>query len=106
MITACISVIYLLIIVLILSNSVKGKDYHIVGSEPKALFVDGFFATASQQRLIRFYVNEIINYQTRIETNKTRNEARWKWFNICLMGVTITPILISATYSVIYLTHH
>jgi hypothetical protein len=99
-----ITIGYLFTIIILLVWNIMGKNYSIQGAEPKSLFVDGFFATKNdEERTIRFYVNEFVNYQTAIESNKNTNEQRWKWFNRSLILLIISPFVILLTY---YLIDH
>jgi len=94
---------YLCIIIVLLALNIIGKNYFIIGSEPKSLFVDAFFNSplSDSKRLIHFYVSEIVNYQRRIEKNKKKNKIRWKLFNISLFMVLAIPLIISITYAIV-----
>lgn len=95
--------LYLCLIILLLAVNILGKDYRIIGSEPKSLFVDTFFKglVPESKRIIHFYVSESINYQGRIEKNKKTNETRWKLFNTSLIMVITTPITIPLIYLIV-----
>lgn len=100
-ITALFGVVYLLATLIMLVTNIIGRDYSIIGSEPKALFVDLFFITKSEHRLTHFYVSEFVNYQLGITKNKNTNSKRWKWFTVSLLLVASTPIILSLVYLII-----
>lgn len=100
--TCIYSNIYLFIIALLLTYNLLGKDYAIVGSEPKALFKDTFFNKSKDDDvLIHFYVSELVQYQTRIENNKTMNKKRWKLYHITLLMTTFIPLVIFIIFAII-----
>jgi hypothetical protein len=106
--TALISVIYLLIQSYILALNIKGIDYHVLGIEPKKIFVNEFFVESIEKnsRIIRFYVSEIEAYQLKIDVNKAINKKRWKTFNRGLMRVVYTPLILIIFYSLVKVIYY
>ena len=98
-----ITIGYLFVIIFMLASNILGKDYSVVGSEPKALLIDMFFsgAVSDAKRLIHFYVSETVQYQGRIEKNKQTNKNRWILYNISLIMVITIPIVAGIIFIIV-----
>jgi hypothetical protein len=98
--TACIGVLYLYILAWygILNN--HPKEYLLPGSLPKDLFNESFFGTEIPRkgRIMRFYVNEIENYQFKIETNTELNEGRWTVYIRTVRYLLFLPLILLVCY--------
>lgn len=83
--------------ILIVWNFLSKKYYHL-GSEPKDFFVPKIFEENKGDELKSIYCYEIINVQARIVANKNKNNRRWLLFNITLILILLSPV-------VLYLIH-
>ena len=74
----------------------------VAGAEPKDLFVKDYYSNSadSDKRMRMFYVSEIINYQERIDENKSLNERRWHILNQTIWLVICTPVALVVSYIV------
>ncbi len=94
--------VYLFIIIVLLTYNLFGKDYAIIGSEPKSLFKDLFFdKNKADDIIIHFYVSEFVQYQQRIATNKEINNSRWKKYHLALIMIVIVPVIIFLIFVII-----
>lgn len=82
-ITALAIAIYLFWVIYGISKNLIGTAYYTIGSEPKDLFVSGYYNNnaSDTERLLMFYSGEIKDYQKRIDNNKFHNEIRWEKLN-------------------------
>jgi len=97
LITAIIGAVYLYILALSCFENTKPKSYLIAGTLPKDLFVASFFEASipDEERIIRFYANEIDNYQFKIEVNAKLNTIRWRKYKNILRGLLWLPIVLT-----------
>jgi hypothetical protein len=86
--------------ILIVWNFLSQKYYHL-GSEPKDFFVDKIFKDNKDNELKAIYCYEIRELQARIKHNKMKNNRRWLRFNIALILVLLTPVVLYIAYCVI-----
>ena len=96
--TACTGLVYLFFMAILLCRNIQPRKYITLGAPPKAFFNEALFSLESDFRLIHIYANEIESYQTRINTNHTTNEERWRLFNTCLIWLAATPMILAALY--------
>lgn len=82
-VTAFIVAIYLFWVIYGVSRNLISTSYYTIGSEPKDLFVRGYYnnQATDAERLLMYYAGEIKDYQKRIDNNKVLNELRWKKLN-------------------------
>ncbi len=92
--------IYIFCSLLYISKNIRSVNYKILGSEPKALFVDSFFTDTkpSDERIKFLYLSEIEDYQNRIDQNKGVNEKRWKIYDNTVWLTLFIPIFILLFY--------
>jgi hypothetical protein len=100
LISSILGCAYLIFQCIILTQSIKAKDYATVGVEPKVILAESFFLDTieDKKRIIYFYINEIESYQTRLEKNKATNKRSWRKFHLSLWLLLLTPIAIAAIY--------
>lgn len=90
---------YLFYAVLKMGRNFTPTSYMTVGAEPKLFFTDKVFNAQNEKfRLKQIYVNEILEYQRRIETNKETNERRWIIFNSSVKLLKFTPLVLVGVY--------
>ncbi|MFT3705199.1 MAG: hypothetical protein QM802_22925 [Agriterribacter sp.] len=105
-ILAALSAIYLLAVLYLLASNLTPKTFYSTGSEPKMFFTDELFNTDNKDyRLIAIYVNEIHEYQVRIEHNKKLIDERWQKYKFGLSGFKFFPIAIVLITVAYYLLH-
>lgn len=100
LLTSVIGVFYLFLIALYTIRNIQPNSYSATGSLPIDLFVDMFFVDSirNDDRIIRFYVSEIENYQFRIERNSKVNKARWREYKFSLWAFLMSPIAFILAY--------
>jgi hypothetical protein len=100
--TAIVGLAYLFGVTILLFTNIRPIAYYSVGSEPKVLFNPNVFNEKNKDyRMIVLYVNEIHEYQNRIEHNKSVNKKRWKLYKIALIFVVLTPVALTITYGLL-----
>jgi len=107
--------LYLFVICLILKDNIQAQEYYVIGANPSLFFTDNLYNSQidnmqiadpeKEQRLIYMYINEIENYQFRIEKNIETNENRWRLFNTSLKALVYLPVYIIVMYFILTLLH-
>ncbi len=78
-----------------------------MGSEPKDLFIKGYYNTTDKNKtLIMLYVSEINNYKKRIDFNKDLNLTRWDIFHNSIWKVILSPVLLALSYLISLVVFH
>jgi hypothetical protein len=100
LLTSSIGVLYFYFLGFFAVRSIYPTSYFIIGSIPKDLFSDSFFLNVipNDERIIRYYVSEIENYQYRIERNNYTIGKRWKLYKRLLWALLSSPIVFLLTY--------
>lgn len=105
-----ITLIWFLYLSFKLASNLQGKNYHILGKEPKDMMNNDFFEednhTINNNRLKSFYLAEIEDYQNKIEYNKNLNILRWYTFNNCLYKLLFSPIIFIVIYFILRLLNY
>jgi len=90
---------FLYYIVWQLLKALQPKLYTPIGIHPKDMFTDKAINENNKDyRLKAFYVNEIIEYQKRIDRNKDVNEERWALINYALKLISYAPAVFIVLY--------
>jgi accessory gene regulator protein AgrB len=78
-VVAIIGSLYSIALSIYMIKNVLPNNYYVLGSEPEVLMNPGFFESAVQTDKITvfIYMNEIENYNLRIEKNLEVNTNRW-----------------------------
>ena len=78
-ILSAIAIIYVALILVYMIKNVLPNHYFVCGSLPEDLFKDIFFKDSVDRgkQTIYLYMNEIENYQFRIDKNWDVNNERW-----------------------------
>lgn len=105
--------LYLFVICLILKDNIQAQEYYVIGANPSLFFTETLYNSKidkleisdpeKRQRLIYMYINEIENYQFRIEKNIETNENRWRLFNASLKALVYLPFYIVVMYFILTL---
>jgi hypothetical protein len=104
-ITASAGAIYLYVLAIVSFANNYPKSYLLPGALPKDLFDPSFFDphVPKEGRILRYYVNEIENYQGKIEVNGELNESRWsRYITICKWLLALPIILITCYVILIF----
>ncbi len=96
-----IGVFFLSLISALLAYNITSKDYYCLGTEPMSLIDTKILdkKEASDKKLVRFYVNEIINQQHKIDGNKSLNKKRWLIFHVSIVSIISVPILMAIFFA-------
>ncbi len=96
MLTAIVGICYLFLLAVFSFVNNQPKDYLLPGSLPKDLFNPSFFdpSIPNDGRILRYYVNEIENYQPKIEANSAINERRWKMYSRITFFLLMLPVIL------------
>jgi len=94
------SLAYLYILAWLSFNNYKPRDYVLPGSLPEDLFNPSFFHEdiPREDRIIRYYVNEIENYQAKIEANSEINNQRWGRYTFIAKLLVALPLFLLVIY--------
>jgi len=103
LITSSIGLLYFYVLGFFAVRNVYPSPYFPIGSLPKDLFSDDFFLNEvpNEDRIIRYYVSEIENYQFRIERNNYKNGDRWALYKRTLWLLLTAPIVFFLTYGLL-----
>ena len=101
---ASIGALFLYVLAIYSFQNNQPKDYLLPGTVPKDLFNPAFFnqSIPNEDRLIRYYVNEIENYMYRIEINNEINNRRWSRYSLIAKALLFLPLILISCY---YFTH-
>lgn len=103
-ITAVVGIVYFFAIAVMLFLNILPKKYHQVGAEPKQFFSRAFINRYNANyRIQLFYVNEIQEYQKRIQYNLKLNYKRWNLYLISLTLILLAPVVLSLVYYILSL---
>jgi hypothetical protein len=104
LLTALLGTVYLYILAWYSFSVNYPADYIIAGSLPKDLYNESFFSEAieKEDRLRIYYLNEIEQYQFRIEVNSRINNSRWKAYTRISVFLILLPIVLILTYLLTY----
>jgi len=97
LITCIVIILYLILIAVYLSSNIKSREYKTLGTEPKLLMNDSLFALDNEKRTKAFYISEIADYQSRIDTNTGICIKRWIIYNSGLKYFLFSPALLLLT---------
>lgn len=77
-----------------------GKDYKVVGSQPKDLLHNWYFDNykEEQTRSKAILISEIKEYQERISENNIINRRRWHLFHCSLLITASSPVIFLFCY--------
>lgn len=91
-----VSVIYLTGCLSLLIWNISATQYWTLGSDPKLLAQDIFFKDGVTEKLrsVYLYVNEIENYQERIEINLQKNRTRFVTLRNVIRTMFLLPFLL------------
>ncbi|MGF7072303.1 hypothetical protein [Mucilaginibacter sp. 3215] len=101
--TAIVGIFYFLIVgLMFVLQGLTPSEYLLPGTNPKVYFDKAFFHKdiADDERILRFYKVEIINYQERIEQNTKKNNYRWNIYVLCLRAIFFSPIVMGIAFAI------
>jgi hypothetical protein len=103
--TCLVGICYIFFVILYTAINIQPSPYYVSGSQPRKLLKDSFFEKTikSEDRIIRFYVSEIHNYQFRIDVNEITNKKRWGRYIITIWALVLMPIFLLLTFIILYL---
>jgi hypothetical protein len=98
--TAILGALYVLAVFIYMIENVLPNEYFVMGSEPSELMLPSFFDPAVRQDKITvfLYMNEIENYDYRIEHNLIVNKGRWQRFRKTVIALLTLPVLLGVSY--------
>ena len=97
---AVMGVLYVLTVFIYMIKNVLPNEYFVMGSEPSELMLPSFFdpAVRDDKITIFLYMNEIENYDYRIEVNLVVNNGRWLRFRRTVVALLMLPVLLGVVY--------
>ena len=81
-------------------KNVLPNKYFVLGSEPEIMMIPSFFDTSvkNDKITIFIYMNEIENYNLRIEKNLEVNTDRWKQYRFSVFAILLLPVILGSIY--------
>ena len=105
-VTSILSVMYLFALNLYTFKNAQPNTYLDAGSLPKDNLRADYFnpVIPDKKRILVYLMNEIINYQFKIEQNAKVNAKRWKRYKLSLFMLMLFPLLMSLAYWLVCVT--
>lgn len=84
-------------------KNVLPNKYYVLGSEPENLMKPEFFDknVQSDKITIFIYMNEIENYNLRIERNLEVNTRRWRRYRFAINAIVALPVVLGSIYMIL-----
>jgi hypothetical protein len=97
---AIIGSLYSIVLSIFMIRNVLPNNYYVLGSEPEIMMVPTFFdrAVKMDKITIFIYMNEIENYNFRIEKNLDVNTRRWRQYRFAVNAIVALPVFLGAIY--------
>jgi hypothetical protein len=97
---AIIGSLYSITLAIYMIKNVLPNKYYVLGSEPENLMNPEFFdRTVQTDKITVFiYMNEIENYNLRIEKNLEVNNKRWRQYRLTVNAIVALPVILGVFY--------
>lgn len=95
-----IGALYMLGLVTYMLKNVLPNEYYVLGSNPRDLMSPRFYdpVLPVDKIAIFMYMSEIENYDSRIEYNREKNNARWRRYRYSLITLWVMPMVLGILY--------
>jgi hypothetical protein len=99
---AIIGSLYSIALSIYMIRNVLPNKYYVLGSEPEIMMTPSFFdpAVRIDKITIFIYMNEIENYNLRIEKNLDVNTGRWRQYRFSVNAIVALPVVLGVIYVV------
>lgn len=97
---AIVGSVYILFLFTYMLKNILPNEYFVLGSNPSELMSPSFYdpALPKDKIAVFMYMNEIENYDFRIECNRQRNLERWKRYRYSVIALWIMPAGLGLIY--------
>jgi hypothetical protein len=92
--------LYCILLSIFMIRNVLPNKYYVLGSEPKTMMNAAFFdpKLPAGKTTIFIYMNEIENYNLRIEKNLAINKRRWRQYRLAVNAMVALPVVLGILY--------